>query len=139
MGITKEQWKEVEERLASLWRGVEFRLGDTVVTYVMRRETPFKNVLMTYVDGEFCGAWLNSKQTYPQQIFLNHEKQALFRQKDKAAYKKLGKRALKSAGVDLNKSYTYLTPYWRSIKNLIRHLKTIEGLELAPSAPSPDA
>jgi len=130
MEITNEQWKDVEKRILDFGRGVEFRAGDTVVRYVMRRKTPFKNVLMTFVDGQCRGEWSNASESCPQQTFLNRCERSIFSPKRKAAARKLGKHKLKTLGIDLDKKLTYFSPFWSSAKSLVRHLKTIEGLEL---------
>lgn len=56
--MTKEEWKQAEEALKSLFGGVKLNCDGYEVTLYLRQVSQFKNAILVYVNGVFRGKWL---------------------------------------------------------------------------------
>jgi hypothetical protein len=128
MSISAEQWNKAAKDLESFYSLVKFQLGDMTVTYVLERTSVFSNAIMTYVNGEFKGAWGSKDKSHPEQQFLNTKWGYVYDAKSRNRGKRMSKKLRKELGIDPDKKVEYYTPLWTSISSLIRHLKRIEGL-----------
>lgn len=128
--MTKEEWKEVEEKLKRLWDIVKLKCDEYEVGLVLERHGQFKNEIMVYVNGEFKHEWIN-KECEESRRFLRKVTRALYSQKKKQAYNKLSKRVRKQLNIDIDKTFRYYLPTWTSFNSLKRHLiKENSSIEL---------
>lgn len=127
--MTKEEWKEVEERLKRLMDIVELQCDGYKVSLVLKRESQFKNSIMVYVNGVFKGEWME-KDCEESRRFLRKVTKSLMSQKQRKEYKKFPKRLQKQLKWDERK-YSYYVPTWTSFNSLKRHLiKENSSIEL---------
>ena len=56
--MTKEEWKQAEEKLNSAFSRVDLLVDGYKITVVVEPLKGMKLVLMVYVDGYFRGKWL---------------------------------------------------------------------------------
>ena len=130
MTISAEQWDKAAKDLESFYSLVKFQLGDMTVTYVLERTSVFNNAIMTYVNGQFNPAWMQMKDSHPEQQFLNTKWSYVWPAKSRKQAKKMSKKLRKEMGIDPDKKAEFYVPTWTSISALIRHLKKIEGLTI---------
>lgn len=134
MTLTKEQRAELAKQLDYPY-GPAVRLlcdGRRITLQLMRSGgTGVRYRVMTYVDGEFCGAWCMGAATEAK--FLRKRVTPLVSPaKRKAAEKSLGKRWVAKQPL-YNEALTFYLPDWPNGKAAISHLcKVCESVEIAP-------
>jgi hypothetical protein len=130
MSISAEQWDKVAKDLERLCAPVKFQLGDMTITYTLERASVFSNVITTFVNDEFKGAWGSKRKSFPEQQFLNTKWSYVYDAKSRKRAKRMSKKLRRELGIDPDKKAEFYTPLWTSITSLIRHLKTIDGLTI---------
>lgn len=131
--ITKEEWAEIGEKLASLYNSVYFKLGEHKISVVTKPINETKISVVVYVDSEIKGSWFGQptddtptfvSKVYPKRTISKYSAKAI-----KSIEKHWGKRAVKRDYPDLHDKIEYHTPYFSKASVLVRHYKKIEGLE----------
>lgn len=128
--MTAEEWKKAEEELKCLFNPVKLTCDGYKVTIILVRTDQFKNALAVYVNGEIKGKWY-MEDCEERRRFFQSRSQSAFNKKQKDIYKKIRKSTRKEIGIDIEKKFTYYTPYWKSFKALKSHLiKNNTNIEL---------
>ncbi len=134
MQITKEQWAEIEANLSCAWGSVELKIDGYTVNLVVEREKSLKYVVMTYVNGEWKGAWMSAEaESDEAKRFFRKVSRYAFKPKVRAELIKLygGKRCPKVELARINRQVSYFSPVWSSVKDMRRNLvKNNHSLEL---------
>lgn len=122
--ITKEQWNEIELNLSGSFGEVELMIDGYAVNLQVQRIKNLKYTIMTFVNGQFCGAWMDKENEIgirffrPVSCFLHKAK---FRAEIIKIYG--GKRCPKSKLEEVNKKHTHLSPAWNNVKSMRRHFE----------------
>lgn len=119
--MTPEEWKEVEEKLNSLFSTVKLKVDGYELTIVLRRITQFKNAIVVYVNGQVKGEWL-IKECEESRRFFREVRKSVYTTKQKKAYAKLSKKLRAEMGIDIDKTYSYYLADWTSFKALKKKL-----------------
>ncbi|MCX7172446.1 MAG: hypothetical protein NT159_00585 [Proteobacteria bacterium] len=132
--LTKEQRAAAAQELASPYgRAVHLLCDGRRVSLQVQcaSKTGLKYRVMTFVDGQFMGAWC--KGDTPEAKFLRkHVHSLVSPARYKQAEKVFGKRAV-AKDPFWNKTFTQYHPDWASGKAAIDHLcKACESVEFAP-------
>jgi hypothetical protein len=122
--ITKEQWDGIELMLSGSFGMVELLIDGYKVTLQIERVKSLKYTIMTYVDGQFCGAWMTKDNViglrfYRPASHFGHK--AKFRNELIKIYG--GKRCTKAKLEEFNKKHTLLDPTWNNVKSMRRHFE----------------
>lgn len=56
--MTKEEWKVTEQRVTNPCKACKLLVDGYRITVILLPESPYKNVLAVYVNGEIRGEWL---------------------------------------------------------------------------------
>jgi hypothetical protein len=133
MKLTKEQKDELAQKLTSPWGRVELICDGYTVTLNVERYKALNFRIITYVNGQFKGEWINSKQSFPEQKFLRKEVKSLVSAAErKKAEKAFGKRWVAKDPLWSGK-VTFFNCDWSSGKTAINHLcKVCESVQVAP-------
>lgn len=121
--ITKEEWSRIENVLTGAFGRVELLIDGFNVTLNIERVRNLKYGIMTYVNGEFRGAWMmedseiGAKFYRPNTRFINNSKL-------RAELIKIwgGKRCPKHRLEEINKKITLHDPVWNCAKKMRCHL-----------------
>lgn len=137
MKLTKEQRAALTDQLLSPWGHVELICDGRRIVLSMQRWSRTRVVyrVMTYVDGEFKGAWMRGDT--PEAKFLRKSVRPLVsaaRRKD--AEKTCGKRWVAKQPL-YSETHTSYFPDWPNGRAAINHLcKVCESVEIAPPVPA---
>lgn len=132
MMITKEQWEEVENELSRPWGTVEMLIDGFKVSLRVERVKSLKYTIMTYVNGQFCGKWMNDDSDEGKRFFYPKSTFA-YDTKHREELIKLygGKRCPKAKIEEFNKKFIIKMPNWGNVKTMRRHFeKNNQSLEL---------
>lgn len=104
MTITKEQWVQIEIELSRPQGHVEMLVDGFKVNLHVEWFKNLKYTIMTYVNGKFCGKWMNADSDEGKRFFC-HKSSFLFPAKFRADIIKIygGKRCPKAKLEELNK------------------------------------
>lgn len=116
-----QDWNEVEEKLKILFNPVKLAIDGFEVTLVLVRTSQFENSILPYINGILKGEWLVN-DCEERRRFYRPVSRSIYSKKEKAAMKKLSKRAQKEMNINPDKKYTYYSPYWSSFRSLKSHL-----------------
>ena len=137
MPITKEQWKQIEDELASVWVNVVFRYQGHRLSIERQRTSESTTVLSVYIDGVIKGAWVKPIDKLPEdapKILADvwyHRTMARYKPKQVADIEKIyGKRRAKKEWPDLHSRIEWVEPYFPKASVLCRQFKKLQGLEL---------
>lgn len=120
--MTKEEWKQTEEALKSFFSPVYLRADEYDITLILERVGVYKNMIMVYIDGQFKGKWL-SEDCEERRRFFQIKTHSLLDAKQKAAFKKLSKKAQRELCQEHhNFEYESHSPQWSSFGALKKHL-----------------
>lgn len=128
--MTKEEWAMVEKALGGLYGSAKLRVDGKEVQF--QRELVSKNRLgiVTYVDGQWKGAWISAENEHPEQKYLRTIERFVYTEKTRKSWKKLSKRKQKEWGLDPDKKGRYFSPVWPSVTAIRRHYqKTFTSIE----------
>lgn len=133
MKLTKEQRSELESQLNSPYGTVRLICDGRAITLQVQRYSALKYRVMTFVDGEFKGAWISGNQMAPEAKFLRKSVRHWYTPSERAkAAKTFGKRAAKDDPWWDKTSVSYM-PDWASGKAALSHLcKVCDSVEIAP-------
>jgi len=132
MKLTKEQQMELAQKLTSPWGHVRLICdGFTIDLKVQRMKGGMSYRVMTYVNGQFHGLWVSSKNEHPEQKFLRKLVKPLYSVAMKAKLEKIyGKRAFAKEERFHEKLTSYM-PDFASGKAAISHLcKVSESIQV---------
>lgn len=127
--MTKEQWKEVDEKLKSIFCYVKLKCDDYTITIALRRLSQFKNGIFVYIDGKIEGKWLMNDCEERRRFYRKVTKSLGMTKKQKELFSKMSKKLKKEIMSD--RKYTYYSEYWTSFGALRRQLiKENSNIEL---------
>lgn len=131
--MTKEEWKQAEEILESLYYPVNLKADGFDVTLILERVGTYKNMIMVYIGGQFKGKWM-SEDCEERRRFFQKKVRSLLTAKQKAGLKKLSKKRQKEFAESYHTNYEIYTPQWSSFGALKKHLiannKSIELVKI---------
>lgn len=117
--MTKEDWKEVEQKWSSPYSSIEFECDGYKVT-LQATIYKLKLVHLVYVNGWMKGEWMNEKSEEGRR-FLPVKEVFLHSSKDRAAAKKhLSKSAYKRFNYDAK--FKMISTHWVSLSSFKKHL-----------------
>ncbi len=119
--MTNDDWEKMEEDLSHVFGMVALLCDGYRVSF---RYAPIKKrlVLITgFVNGWFKGEWLLNDCEERRRFFRKESRYALS-PKLRKEFKKMGKRVLKQANIDLEQRHEYYTFRWSSFNQLKKHL-----------------
>ncbi|AEG60035.1 hypothetical protein [Desulforamulus ruminis] len=123
--MTPQDWKEVELSLNSFYKQAVLMCDGYKITLTLGRISQFKNGIKVYVNNVLKLKWM-IEECEERRRFFRPIKKSLISPKEKAAFKRLSKKAK----LDIKTEYTYYAPYWTSFRalkaHLIKHNKSIE-------------
>jgi hypothetical protein len=133
MKLSKEQIEVLDRSLSHPYgSGVKLLCDGFVVSLRVERVTPMRYRVITYVNGQFKGAWCNSSNEQPEQKFLRKLVKPICSPSIKRrAEKMMGKRAVKNDPF-YSQTMTSYMPDWASGKAALNHLNRVcESIQLA--------
>ena len=147
MGITKDQWGEIETHLSYAFGCAKLTCDGYEVTLQVVSVNTLQYGIMVYVNGLFNGKWL-IEDCEERRRFLRPTQRFLWSAKERVAMLKIygGKRAQKKDVERINRKITWYSSHWTSVKSLRRHLEknnrelevvSIGGVEVAQATASP--
>lgn len=129
--MTPEDWKEVENALASPFNYVKLNVDGYAVTIGHALEKPLKYCLAVYIDGKFEMEWALNDCDIRRRFYRRRTK-SLLTAKDKKALKR-EKKAFREK-VEKKMTCEWYSPYWNTVRSLKSHLtknnKSIELIEV---------
>jgi len=133
MKLTKEQKTELAQKLTSPWGHVTLICDGFKVDLQVQRYTAMTYRVMTFINGEFKGLWVSSKNEHPEQKFLRKLVKPLYSPAFKAKLEKIyGKRAF-AKEERFHLKLTSYVPDFPSGKAAISHLcKVSESIQVVP-------
>ena len=122
---TKEQWRQIEDRLRSEYCPVYLDCDGYIVRLSLVRVSSMKLGIEVYVDGWFKGRWLmpskDGKEAEEARRFFPLRTVHLFTPKERRRIEKgLGKGGARKFGA--YKTFQQRRPYWTNTTQLRRHL-----------------
>lgn len=138
--ITKEQWNEIEERLARRMFGrAIFQLGSDKISVNRQSVSESKSALVVYFNDCIKGIWSGNPASENYNPLIEkfwHKKSApKFSPKLKSQLIKIwGKRDVRKHSPDLDERIFYWVCTWPKAKTLVNHFKKIKDLELIADA-----
>ena len=134
MQLTKEQKAYLAAILGHPWGMVALICDGYRVDLQVQRAKGMTFRVMTYVNGQFLGKWVNDKEVFPEQKFLRKHVRNLASPAQKAKAEKIFGKRVVAKDPWFNKTLTTYMPDWASGKAAISHLcKVCESLEVATS------
>ncbi len=142
--ITKEQWEELEESMASSWASIKMRYQGYELHITRERLNESRTVLVVYIDGSYSFSWgwaesmrsrsKDEESTQPPTIIADVWKKktkARHSAKDIKALEKIyGKRRAKKEIPSLHERWEFFVPLFPKASVLCRQFKKLKGLEL---------
>lgn len=122
--ISKEEWNEIQTMLTGAFGRVELLIDGFEVVFRIERIRNLKYGIMTYVNGEFRGAWLLEDSEIGKRFYRPVSK-FVHTTKTRTDLIRLygGKRCKKEELERINKKHLFLDPIWNSVKTLRCHLE----------------
>jgi hypothetical protein len=118
--VYSEEWKEIDEKLKSIFRVVELMCDGYKLSIKLERCGQFKNAIAVYINGQIKREWY--KECEESRRFFRKVSKSLYSQKEKDTFKKMSKKTRSYLEIDIDKQYSYYTPLWTSFNSLKRHL-----------------
>jgi len=136
MKLSKEQIDRLAANLDNPWGRVELICDGHRVTLDTQRWKGLVYRVVTYVDGEFKGAWMSAKEEHPQQKFMRKRVIRLLSPKQRKSYEKaFGKRRAEKEPI-YTAAITQYMPDWPDGKAALNHLcKVCDSVEIALPEP----
>ena len=131
MKPTKEEKEALIAKLNTPWGYAELLCDGVKVSLQVQRWKGLSYRVMTYVNGEFKGGWMLSKNQHPEQKFLRRSERFLISGRKRAdAEKAFGKRYVAKDPFFTRKIVTYYSD-WASGRAAIEHLcRVCERVEI---------
>ena len=128
MGMTDEQWKEVEKELVPPFGRVELEVDGYKVNIVAGLVDKMKYGFIVYVNGFIRAEW-SMNDCEIRRRFYYESKKSLLKSSEKAKVKKM-RKSVREEILQRTKYSVYL-PYWGSFSRLKAHLiKNNQSIEL---------
>lgn len=119
--LSKEKITAIEFELASPYGYVVLSCDGYKIDVQVERKSPRKYVLFVYVNGVFKGDW-SKGECEEATRFLKPTKFELFKPAEKAKIlKEMGRRHGSKFLSEYNKTSTYYSPVWQSVRSMLRH------------------
>lgn len=136
MKLSKEQKEELARQLSMPWGRVKLLCDGYQVDLVVERTAALAYRVVTYINGQWKGAWVSGSQSHPEQKFLRKSvRPTTSKAKLLAMEKKMGKRYFKQFCKDYPYWTSHITTYditWASGKAAINHLcKVCDSVAIA--------
>ncbi len=134
--ITKEQWKELEERMTHGYVDIRFSYQGFALSVQRVRASESKSVLVVYINGSYRANWgLMDREVKDRPSILTDvwklRSMARYNAKQIKGIEKLwGKRRAKKEYPDLHERYSWYEPAFPKASVLCRQFKKLEGLQL---------
>jgi hypothetical protein len=124
MGITKEQWQQLESELSHSLGCAKLTCDGFDVNLEVRRIDTLKYGIVVFVNGVSKGRWI-IEDCEERRRFLRPVQRFINGAKLRADLIKIwgGKRAPKAKVEKINEKMTCYYSYWTSVKALRRHLE----------------
>ena len=116
--ITPQDWKEIEEKLRSLFNQVKLMCDGYEITLRLERVSQFENRIRVYVNGFIKGEWFTND--CPERRFLCPRTKQFHSKKELAKWKRIDKDMYKKFAA--KNTYTYYQDGWTSFRALKSHL-----------------
>nr|WP_298644049.1 hypothetical protein [Ruminococcus bromii] len=117
--MTAEEWKKVDEALASVWSPcVHLKIDGYKVSLNLTQKSRFQNVIFVYVNDEFRGKWL-AEDCEIRRRFYCCKKRSVVTERDFKEYKVRSKKAKQELKDKF--SYDVYTPYWTNFESMKKH------------------
>ncbi len=131
MKPTKEQLTQLALQLGFPYGRVTLMCDGYRIVLEVRLWKPMHYRVLTFVNGEFKGAWTNAEKVVPEQKFLRKQVTTLFKPADKKkAEKALGKRYVQQSKL-YSGTFTQYCLDWASGRAALSHLcKVCESVEV---------
>lgn len=135
MKLSKEERQKVEQALSRPWGRAVLKCDGYEVALDVQKVRELSYRVVTYVNGEWRGAWISGSQQHPEQKFLRRSERALLTPTAKAEMVKiLGKRAAVKDPLWTKKIVMFYLD-WASGKQALAHLlKVCESVELVEAS-----
>lgn len=129
--MKKEQWQQVEEKLAGYIGTVQLVVDGYTVTFAKEMVSKNKLGIVTYVNGEWKGVWLSPSKPCPEQQFLRPTVKNVYPAKYRAGMTKARRKLLKEMNIDPDQKWHGFDLIWSSVATIRRHYeKTFKSIEL---------
>lgn len=122
--MTVEEWKKAEEATDSVYRSARMRIDGHEVTLMRQRVSTTRLALAVYVDGKFAAKWIDAKEPYPEQAYLQKKTRGMkMTAKQKLELAKMTKKQQKAVE-ELREQYKYeyYDYCWTSFGAFKRHI-----------------
>lgn len=124
MKLTKDQRDELAKELANPYGRVNLKCDGYEVLLVVERWKELSYRIVTYVNGEWSGAWMCSAGEYPQRKFLRYSEKFVLPARFRAQMLKLlGKRRYAKENYDRKLGMWHID--WQTGKAAINHLHRV--------------
>lgn len=135
--IDKEQWADLESKLASYLVGVELQYKGHKLNIKRERDGESKTVLAVYIDGIIKGSWFlpdaDDRPAIVSDVWRKRSKRVYSHHQKAKIIKQFGKRQAMRVFPDIDKAIEFYDPYFNTSKTLIHQFKKLDGLELISS------
>jgi len=129
--MTKEDWGKVEKALSGTYGHAVIQVDGREVYFQRGLVTKNRLGIVTYIDGQWKGAWISGKEEYPEQKYLRPATRFMHSAKRRAEFKKWPKRIQKLFAYDVDEKLHYYDLIWPSVTAIRRHYeKTFQSIEL---------
>jgi hypothetical protein len=131
MPMTKEDWRDFEEKLGGAYGFAELVCDGYRVSFAVEKAKGLQYVIMTYVDGWFKGS-MTQEDCEIRRKFMRPVTRYMHKPKERQKLKTLKKLPKKyhEDWMDPDKTFTFWVPVWPNAKELRRHLvKNCESIE----------
>ncbi|MCY0966155.1 hypothetical protein [Parathalassolituus penaei] len=132
--ITKEQWSQLQQQLASSHVVVTLELDGNRLTIERRHMTENRTALCVFINGS-----IRIGSGWPDSDHFSSLTEKVWRKRSKALYgpakikqleKELGKRGARQVFSKLDKTIEWFDPTFNTAASLVRQFKRLQGLTL---------
>lgn len=135
--ITKEQWQQIEEEMASSYMHICFSYQGHEISVRRERKNESTTALVVYIDGVIKGNWFCRTDNKPEDApkiladVWNVRTMARYKKAEIEHIEKIwGKRKAKQTFPNLHGRIEWLEAYFPKASVLCRQFKKLKGLEL---------
>jgi hypothetical protein len=115
--MTNEQWKELDQSLSGLFGKAELMVDGFRVSLYRERITKNRLGIVTYINGQWKGAWIVYPDKHPESRLLNHRTRRAYK---KNHFKGTPKSLLKKYNIDPDRKIHHLDITWNSVASIRR-------------------
>ncbi len=135
---TKEEWKQIENRLSGAYGSVILLVDGYEIRLNVERIKSLKYAIIIYINGWLRGEWLFA-DCEERRRFYNNQKRYVYKPRARRSMEEWNK---KHPGATMGNPYRTIdvyTPYWASFTRLKRHLiKNNTNIEMVKGKEVPD-